>query len=65
MEYLSIWCKKFIKWLDLNEIKIFNYFERKNGFFGIIECLDGIYILICVLKESVVFNVNWKGFYRI
>lgn len=54
--------QKFIKWPDQNEQnEISNYFERKNGFIGIIECLDGTHIPICAPKESAASYVNRKG----
>lgn len=50
--------QKLIKWPDQNEQnEISNYFERKNGFPGIIECLDGTHIPICAPAS----NVNRKG----
>lgn len=57
--------QKLIKWPDQNEQnEISNYFERKNGFPGIIGCLDGTHIPICAPKESPASYVNRKGFYR-
>lgn len=49
---LEYWMQK-IKWPDQNEQnEISNYFERKNGFPGIIGCLDGTNIPICAPKEA-------------
>lgn len=38
---------------------------KKNGFPGIIECLDGTHIPICAPKESAASNVNRKGLNRL
>ena len=57
---------KLIKWPDQNEQNdISNFFERKNGFPGIIGCLDGTHIQICAPKESAVSYVNRKGFHSL
>lgn len=58
--------QKLNKWPDQSEQnEISNYFERKNGFPGIIECLDGTHIPICAPKESAASNVNRKGLNRL
>ena len=57
---------KLIKWPDQNEQNdISNYFEKKNGFPGIIGCLDGTHIQNCAPKESAVSYVNQKGFHSL
>lgn len=58
--------QKLTKWPDQNEENdISNYFERKDGFPGIIECLDGTHIPICAPKESAASYVNRKGFHSL
>lgn len=54
--------QKRIKWPDQNQQnEISNYFERKNGFPGIIGCLDGTQVPIRAPKVSVCFLRQLEG----
>lgn len=57
---------KFISWPYQNELQIIkDYFQRKNGFPGIVGCIDGTHIEIPAPKESPKSYVNRKGYHSL